>query len=56
MTLDYVIVRICQREFQPGLFYTGCSRVKDMDKLAIVGYKTRTKENGDKTQFPSKMR
>ena len=56
MTLDYTIVRICPREFQAGLFYTGCSRVKEMEKLAIVGYTTRIRENGQETEFPSKQR
>ena len=52
MTLEYVIVQICQREYSPGLFYTGCSRVKDMEKLAIVGYSERTLNNGETTWFP----
>ena len=42
MTLNKVIVKICQREFSAGLLYTGCSRVKEESGLAILGYNEYT--------------
>ena len=45
-----VILKVCRREFSAGLLYTGCSRVTNMDDLAIFGY--------DETEdcFPKIMR
>ena len=55
MTLDMVIVHICQKEYAAGLFYTGCSRVRDKEKLAIMGY-THTDVQLPFDEFPKIQR
>ena len=47
MTLDKVICQLCQSEFAAGLTYTGCSRVKTKENLAILGY-----TNHERLGFP----
>ena len=54
MTLDVVIVHICSTEYAPGLFYTGCSRVRNKDKLAIMGYTNH--ERSEFNDFPPVQR
>ena len=39
MTIPKVIVKVNRTEFSHGLLYTACSRVKNQQDLAIIGYK-----------------
>ena len=48
MTLGKVICQLCQYEFAAGLTYTGCSRVKTKENLAILGY-----TNNEDLKFPN---
>ena len=56
MTLDVVIVHICRREYAPGLFYTACSRVRDKEKLAIIGYEPPRDKSHKFEEFPPLQR
>lgn len=45
MTLGKVIVKTYKSEFQHGLLYTACSRVKSDDDLAFIGHRPRFTPN-----------
>ena len=52
MTLGHVIVRIIDREYAAGLTYTGCSRVRNEDNLAII----TNNKNTHVDEFPTVQR